>query len=76
MEVEILTLRKLTTSVFTFSKNGRKTLYLVAGYRQKYYVNAAYISTFFCLFTCLNGLFVHRESGFSPDNRIPYILGR
>lgn len=76
MEVEILTLRKLTTSVFTFSKNGRKTLYLVAGYRQKYYVNAAYISTVFCLFTCLNGLFVHRECGFSPDNRIPYILGR
>ena len=47
MEVEILTLRKVTTSVFTFSKNGRKTLYLVAGYRQKYYVKAACISTFF-----------------------------
>lgn len=46
MEVEILTLRKLTASVFTFSKNGRKALCLVAGYRQKCYVNAACISRF------------------------------
>ena len=68
---EILSLRKLITSVFIYSQNGSTGLYATTNNIIEM-LNA--FLPFLWLFTCLNGVFVHGESGFSAEKNTVYSL--
>ena len=69
---EILSLRKLITSVFIYSQNGSTGLYATTNNIIEM-LNA--FLPFLWLFTCLNGVFVHGESGFSAEKNTVKMTG-